>query len=166
MVNTEPEAADAQAAAVEAAMTALRSAYRRRTLARAARRRGERAGRHGALPDAVVELLDAVAAAEDRGAPLTVTEAAGLLGVDQPRASRLAARAHGDGLLRRGADQRDGRRSPLAVTDEGRAVLAAVRDFRRRVVAEALAEWPAADRAALARLLDRFVRDFSAAARN
>ncbi|OEV25178.1 MarR family transcriptional regulator, partial [Streptomyces nanshensis] len=57
--------------------------------------------------------------------------------------------------------QRDGRRSLLVLTGEGRALLARVREFRGSIVAEALRDWPEPDRAALARLLTRFVRDFT-----
>ncbi|MEV6109393.1 MarR family transcriptional regulator [Streptomyces sp. NPDC051940] len=151
------EAADL---AIETALSALRRAQKRRTLARLAERRGERSGPHAALPDAVFELLDAVEAAAAAGTPLTVGEAAAVLGVDQPRASRLAAQALQAGLLRREADQHDGRRSMLALTGRGEEVLAGIRGFRRRMVAEVTADWPAADRAAFAVLLTRFVREF------
>ncbi|WP_240506967.1 MarR family winged helix-turn-helix transcriptional regulator [Thermoactinospora rubra] len=148
--------ADPDVAEIEAAVVALRRSQRRRALARLARDRGARPE----LPEAVFELLDAVEAAEREGAAPTVTEAADALGVDQPRSSRLAAQALQSGLLRRVADQRDGRRSLLALTPRGREALARIREFRRGVIAEATAGWPAEDRAALARLLTRFVRDF------
>jgi len=156
------ETAAIETAAIETAVVALRRAHRQRTLARLSERRGERAGRHAELPDAVFELLDAVESATAQGAPLTVTEAATALGVDQPRASRLAAQSLRAGLLRREADQRDGRRSLLALTDEGHTVLARIRDFRHRVIAEVMSDWPAEDRETLARLLTRFVRDYGA----
>ncbi|WP_431984437.1 MarR family winged helix-turn-helix transcriptional regulator [Streptomyces qinglanensis] len=157
MGDPEPDVA-----ALESALVALRRAQKRRALARLAERRGARTGPHAGLPDAVVELVDAVAAEDEAGSALTVTEAAAVLGVDQPRASRLAAQARDAGLLRREADQRDGRRSLLVLTGEGRALLARVREFRSSVVAEALRDWPEPDRAALARLLPRFVGDFAA----
>ncbi|MFF4353075.1 MarR family winged helix-turn-helix transcriptional regulator [Streptomyces sp. NPDC001530] len=149
-------------AAIETAVVALRRAHRQRTLARLSERRGERTGRHAELPDAVFELLDAIDSAAERDAPLTVTEAAAALGVDQPRSSRLAAQALKAGLLRREADQRDGRRSLLALTTEGHAALARIRDFRHRVIAEVTADWTAEDREALARLLTRFVQGYGA----
>ncbi|MEV5543845.1 MarR family winged helix-turn-helix transcriptional regulator [Saccharopolyspora shandongensis] len=158
-------AGNRDAADIEAAVVALRRTYKRRTLARLSERRGERTGHHAELPDAVFELLDAVESAEYRGGALTVTDAAAVLGVDQPRSSRLAAQALNAGLLRREADQHDGRRSLLALTGEGREVLAKIRDFRRRVIAEATADWAGEDRAALARLLTRFVQDFDRRAR-
>ncbi len=149
-------------ARIEAALVSIRRAQTGRALARLSRRRGLREGTHASLPDAVFELLDAVAGAAERDQSPTVTEAAALLGVDQPRASRLAAQALEAGLLYRQADQRDGRRSRLALTGEGHDALARIRAFRRGVIAEATAAWTPADRAALARLLARFVRDMSA----
>ncbi|MGP3975908.1 MarR family winged helix-turn-helix transcriptional regulator [Streptomyces sp. 8N114] len=143
---------------IETAVVALRRSRQRRALARLAERHGE----HTGLPDAVFELLDAVEAAEGQGSAMTVTEVAALLGVDQPRSSRLASQALQAGLLRREADQHDGRRSLLTLTPEGRDVLTRIRTFRREVIAEATAGWTAEDRAALAHLLTRFVRDFSA----
>ncbi|MGI5349179.1 MarR family winged helix-turn-helix transcriptional regulator [Streptomyces sp. CA-250714] len=118
-----------------------------------------RVASHAALPDAVFELLDAADSTTREAKAPTVTEAAAALGVDQPRASRLAGQAIEAGLMRLEADQHDGRRSLLVLTPEGHAVLTRIRDFRRRIFAEATAEWPAEDRAAFARLLTRFVRD-------
>src|SRR5690606_30659743 len=146
---------DAHDAAIERAVVALRRSQSRRTLARLARGRGR-----GGPPEGVVELLDAVAAA-GRAA---VTEAAAAMGTDQARASRLAGRALAEGLVRRGADPEDGRRSPLELTGAGEEVLARVAEFRRSVVAEATRGWARADREALAVLLGRFAADFSAAA--
>lgn len=150
----------ADIAAIEAAVVALRRAQKRRALARLSRRSGERVGAHADLPDAVYELLDALAAAAERGERLTVTELAAQLDVDQPRASRLARQALDAGLIRREADQGDGRRSLLVLTSGGRDVLDRIHTFRRRMIAEATRDWSDADRAALARLLPRFVRDF------
>lgn len=146
---------------IERALVALRRSQQRRNLARPAERRGEKK-ENERLPDAVLELLDAVESAADRGESLTVTDAATALGVDQPRSSRLAAQALDAGLLRREADQSDGRRSLLALTAAGRAALARVHDVRHRAIAEAIAHWPVEDRDAFARLLPRFVRDFAA----
>lgn len=150
-------------ATIEAAIVALRRSYRRRAISRLSHRRGERAGRVGALPDAVFELLDAIATADDRA--LAVTEAAVVLDVDQPRVSRLAAQAVEAGLVQRTADQHDGRRSLLVLTPQGRDALTRVRAFRQRVIAEAMKDWTVTERAALADLLTRFVRDFAALTR-
>ena len=151
---------DEHVAVIDKALVALRRSQTRRALARLADRRGARTG--PPLPDAVVDLLDALASAADRDEPLTVTEAAAALGVDQPRASRLAAQALEAGLARREPDQADGRRTILAPTPEGHATLGQIAAFRQAVVADATAAWAPEDRAALADLLTRFVRDFAA----
>jgi len=155
----EPDETQAHVAAIEAAMVAVRRVQSRRRLAHLARRRGERTGSHAGLPDSVFELLDVVEAGAAEDEPPTVTEAAAILDVDQPRASRLAGQAVQAGLLRREADQRDGRRSLLVLTEEGRSVLGAIHGFRRRTIAEATSEWDPTDRETFARLLSRFVRE-------
>jgi DNA-binding MarR family transcriptional regulator len=162
VARKDADARDAQIIAIETAVIALRRAQRRRDLARLARRTGEGPAGHAALPDAVFELLDVLAAAAESGASLTVTDVATQLDVDQPRASRLAGLALEAGLIRREADQRDGRRSPLALTADGNDALDRIHDFRRRVIAQATTGWSEADRAALGRLLLRFVGGFAA----
>ncbi|HEX6498770.1 MAG TPA: MarR family winged helix-turn-helix transcriptional regulator [Micromonosporaceae bacterium] len=152
----------AEIAAIEAALVALRRAQRRRALAGLSRRRGQRAGTPAGLPDAVFELLDVLAAATERGESLTVTDIAAQLDVDQPRASRLAALAWEARLIRREADQRDGRRSLLRLTPDGEDALNRIHEFRRNAITEATKGWSDEDRAALARLLPRFVDDFGA----
>lgn len=149
-----------QIAAIETALVALRRAQRRRALAGLSRRRSEPAGVPAGLPDAVFELLDVLGAAAERGESLTATDVATQLDVDQPRASRLAGLALQAALIRREADQRDGRRSLLVLTADGQDVIARIHDFRRRTIAEATNDWSDDDRAALARLLPRFVDDF------
>jgi len=155
----KPPAQPDDIAAIARAMVTIRRRQARRALARAAEYSVPAPG--PALPDQVVQLLDAVADADTRGTTLTVTDAADLLGVDQPRASRLAAQALAAGLLRREADQADGRRSLLRLTTAGHTVLTGIDDFRQSVIADATAGWPEADRAALARLLTRFVTDLA-----
>jgi DNA-binding MarR family transcriptional regulator len=137
---------DDPVAAVEAAMVTVRRRQTRRALARAA----------GApAPDtAAQDVLDALEAA---AGPLGVTALAEALGVDQPRASKLVAAAVGAGLVRREADQADGRRSRLVLTAAGRRRLAAVHDARRARFAAAMDGWSADDRAVFAGLLTRFV---------
>src|SRR3979490_2305686 len=101
-------------------MVAIWRAQTRLALARLSARRNVRSGRQGSLPDAVFELLDIVDAVTTNGGAPTVTETATALGGGQPRASRLTAQALDAGLLRRGVDQADGRRSPLMLTPSGR----------------------------------------------
>lgn len=132
---------DAITVAVEAAMVRIRRRQTRGALS------------DGAIPVAVFRTLDAVA----DGAADTVGALAPALGVDQPRASRLAAQAVSSGLLERVADQRDGRRSVLRLTAAGNRAVAAARAGRRTAMAAAMADWTPAERAEFARLLERFV---------
>jgi DNA-binding MarR family transcriptional regulator len=157
------QAASDDVAAIERAMVAIRRAQTRRALARLSTRSGARTGRHAKLPDAVFELLDAIdTATTTHGSAPTVTDTATALGIDQPRASRLTAHALDAGLLRRAADQADGRRSLLTLTHDGRGALDRIHAFRQKVIAEATTQWTTEDRAALARLLTRFVDDITA----
>lgn len=139
------------AAAVERAMVAMRRSQSRRALAHLARQ-----GRDLGVEVGVFGVLDAV----EEGAR-TVTEVARALTVDQPRASRLVAQAVRAGLVVREADQADGRRALLALTARGRALLERVHRFRRGMAERAMEDWSAADRAAFAELLPRFVEAFT-----
>jgi DNA-binding MarR family transcriptional regulator len=97
-----------------------------------------------------LRMLEALAAASH---PLTVSEAAEAIGVDQPRASRLVQQGVDHGLVRREADPADARRTRIALTDAGEALLRGFRGERRDAVGQALADFSEADRRELARLL-------------
>lgn len=139
---------DGELAAIERAMVTIRRRQRRGALAEPAG--AERVGR------AVFDVLDAIEAAESAGETITVGAVSTALGVDQPRASRLVSAAVNAGLVRRVADQADGRRTLLERTGEGRALTDQVREHRRRVFAAAMAGWADAERVEFARLLQRF----------
>jgi DNA-binding MarR family transcriptional regulator len=132
--------------AIERAMVLIRRSQTRRTLARLA----------GQADTATFDVLDVLEAAEESGEHATVSVVAESLRVDQPRASKLVAAAVEAGLVRRVADQTDGRRSFLVRTAKGRAAVERVHEFRRAQLANAMADWSAADRATFARLLTRF----------
>jgi DNA-binding MarR family transcriptional regulator len=82
-----------------------------------------------------------------------VSETADAVGVDQPRASRLVQQAAEMGLVRREADPDDARRTRIALTDEGRAIVGRFRGERGDAVRTALTTFSEAERAELARLL-------------
>jgi DNA-binding MarR family transcriptional regulator len=111
------------------------------------------------------EVLDTIEAAVEGGGVMTVNGVVEALGVDQPRASRLVAGVVDAGLVRRGADPGDGRRSVLTLTARGRRVLAEGHRTRRAAVEAALAGWPAEDRKTFARLLGAYVAGWERAAR-
>src|SRR5215472_8833265 len=152
---------------VERAMVAVRRSQNRRTLARlAAARQGVRPGDGGmtaaeAAGGASAEVLDIIEEAEEAGGLATVTSVAAALNIDQPRASKLVAATVAAGLVRREADQADGRRALLVRTPAGRRLSAQAHAFRRQVFGEAMAGWPAADRAEFGRLLTRFVESLT-----
>ncbi|WP_336216389.1 MarR family winged helix-turn-helix transcriptional regulator [Nonomuraea sp. LPB2021202275-12-8] len=134
---------DNDIAEIERAMVAIRRRQSRRALARLSER---------AAPE--LDVLDVI---ESAGGPVTVSDVARALAVDQPRASRLVAVAVEAGLARREADQADGRRALLVMTDAGRAAVAEMHRGRQASFAAATAGWSAEERAEFARLLTRFV---------
>jgi DNA-binding MarR family transcriptional regulator len=149
-------------AAIEQAMVAMRRSWSRRSLQRRAAAAGSvGAAGAGAAEAAAFQVLDAI----ESGGPLTVNGVADALGVDQPRGSRLVARAVEAGLVRRGADPDDGRRSVLALTPRGARVLAEGHRARRAAVEAALAGWPDEDRETFARLLRAYVSGWERAVR-
>ena len=162
---------DEHVEAVERAMVAIRRSQNRRTLARlvAARQVTRPGGGGGTASDgaggAVADVLDIIEEAEETGGRATVTSVAAALRIDQPRASMLVAAAVAAGLVRREADQADGRRALLVRTPAGQLLSAEAHAFRRQVFGEAMAGWPAADRAEFARLLARFVESLATVTR-
>jgi DNA-binding MarR family transcriptional regulator len=149
-------------AAIEQAMVAMRRSWSRRSLQRRAAAAGSvGAAGAGAAEAAAFQVLDAI----ESGGALTVNGVADALGVDQPRGSRLVARAVEAGLVRRGADPDDGRRSVLALTPRGARVLAEGHRARRAAVEAALAGWPDEDRETFARLLRAYVSGWERAVR-
>ncbi|GGM27371.1 MarR family winged helix-turn-helix transcriptional regulator [Dactylosporangium sucinum] len=130
-------------AAIEVAMVTIRRRQTRRALAR------------DGVDPALFDVVDAVEAREP--AEATVMTVAAALGVAQPRASKLVAAAVEAGLLRREADQADGRRSLLVRTVAGRELSDRVHESRRARFAAATAGWTPAERATFAQLLTRFV---------
>ncbi|MFI6512293.1 MarR family winged helix-turn-helix transcriptional regulator [Streptosporangium sp. NPDC050855] len=144
-------------AAVEQAMVEIRRSQTRRALQRLAAATGP--GAPVPLDPALFGVIDAV---EEGEGAVTVTSVAGRLGVDQPRASRLVARAVEAGLVRRVADPDDGRRSTLELTALGAEHAERVHRFRREVFGAAMRGWPERDRREFARLLTAFVAELGA----
>lgn len=186
---------DTDVVAVERAMVAIRRSQTRRSLARLAGVTGAvgvpgspgdpspggggaaggdsgdsgepKEGKEADTPPGtpLLDVLDVIEAAERTGGTATVSSLVAALRVDQPRASRLAAAAVEAGLVRREADQADGRRALLVATAAGRALLDQVHRSRQAVFADVMADWPQADRAAFARLLTRFTDGLAARTR-
>jgi DNA-binding MarR family transcriptional regulator len=92
--------------------------------------------------------------AEDREV-VSVGEVARRLGVDSSQGSRLVARAVSAGYLRRTAQQEDGRRSGLVLTDRGREIADAAHRRRQSYYLELMEGWSEGERRTLADLLTR-----------
>ena len=99
-----------------------------------------------------LRLLEALASASG---PLSVSELGEAVGVDQPRASRLVQQAVELGLVKREADPDDARRTRIALTEQGRAIVQGFRGERRDAIGGALASFSEEERADLARLLTK-----------
>ena len=102
-----------------------------------------------------IRLLAALVAAGE--ARMGISEIATAIGVDQPRASRLVNEAAERGLVHRGVDPTDARRSVVTLTDAGRATIASARESSRTAVTTALADFTEEEAAQFAALLTRFV---------
>jgi DNA-binding MarR family transcriptional regulator len=99
-----------------------------------------------------MRLLETLAQASG---PLSVGEIAEAIGVDQPRASRLVQPGVDLGVVRREADPDDARRTRVALTDAGSALVRGFRGDRREAIDRALSTFTDAERADLARLLTK-----------
>jgi DNA-binding MarR family transcriptional regulator len=66
------------------------------------------------------------------------------------------------GLVRRVADETDGRASRLVVTDAGHAALDVLRSEREAHLAQATADWDPADLAVFTTLFGRLIDDLAA----
>ncbi|MFD0584621.1 MarR family transcriptional regulator [Dactylosporangium darangshiense] len=115
------ERGDEVLAAIESAMVAIRRRQTRRALARG----------YSEVDPALFDVVDAVEDGELRQRDVTVSDVAAALDVAQPRASKLVAAAVDAGLIRREADQRDGRRALLVRTVAGRELSERVHASRR-----------------------------------
>jgi DNA-binding MarR family transcriptional regulator len=85
----------------------------------------------------------------ERVGPQRLTDLAAREGVTQPAMTQLITRLEDSGLARREHDPTDGRVVLVAITDEGRATLAARRAVRSERLGAILADLSAEHRAAL-----------------
>jgi len=98
------------------------------------------------------------------GGPSKVVELAEQLGRDHSTMSRQISRLEAAGLVERTGSATDGRVRTASVTARGQEAVAALSAARRRLLDRALADWAAADREALARLLGKFANSLKTAA--
>ena len=150
----QPMAARQKAvASVEVGLSAV---VRQVNLPRLRERMVERAGLR--VDRAAYPLLRRIA---DEG-PIRLSDLAGRLAVDVSTASRQVKGLEAAGLVRRDGDPDDGRASALTLTPAGVETVARLRQAWHDTIAELVADWPAADVDALARLLDRLAGELAA----
>jgi DNA-binding MarR family transcriptional regulator len=149
-------AVERELVAIESAIIAIRRRAMNKTVAVTTRNEDQR------VRNSVQPVLDALEEADDLGVAPTVGAIARLLGLDQSRASKVAATAIELGLVRREADQSDGRRSLLRLTRSGERQLSQVHKVRQGVFDTAMSDWSQRQRADFARLLTKFVADLDA----
>ncbi len=74
--------------------------------------------------------------------PQTSARLADEVGIDRSGASRYADRLEAAGLVKRNADPTDRRATLLALTSEGQAVIAGLREALTRHLESRIADWP------------------------
>lgn len=92
----------------------------------------------------------------DLRGPIGVLELAELVEHNHPKVSRTLARLEELGLVERADAPQDRRIKTASVTPEGRKIVEAINEGRRRILREAFAGWSDQDRTELARLTGRF----------
>lgn len=97
----------------------------------------------------------------DRRGPIGVVELADVVGRDYTTVSRQVARLDELGLVVRRAGALDKRVREAEVTRLGREMAEAIDRMREQIVGELMADWSAAERRDLARLMKRFANDAS-----
>ena len=94
--------------------------------------------------------------------PLRQSELSDLVHADPSTVSRHVASLVSQGLVRRVADESDGRAARLVVTDAGRAALEDFRRERESHLRAVTAGWPDADLTSLTTLFGRLLDDLAA----
>lgn len=88
----------------------------------------------------------------------TVKDVAAFMQVDHSTASRLLSEAEADGLVERGTDPEDRRRTTVSLTDIGRLVLQDSIAMRTWAMSQAFDQWSEKDLKTLAIMLERMAQ--------
>jgi DNA-binding MarR family transcriptional regulator len=107
------------------------------------------------LDMAKIFACDAVAELSERASTVTVKDVAAELDLEHSTVSRLLGEVEDDGLVSRGIDPADRRRTTVSLTPLGRAVVADSTAMTRVFTRILLAEWPRRDVEDLTRLITR-----------
>jgi DNA-binding MarR family transcriptional regulator len=107
------------------------------------------------LDVAKIFACDAVAELAASHPVITVKDVAGMLDLEHSTVSRLLGEMEDDGLVTRGSDAADRRRTTVSLTDLGRAVVADATTMTRFFTRLMLSDWSQEDVESLTRLLAR-----------
>jgi len=107
------------------------------------------------LDVAKIFACDAVAELAGSHAVVTVKDVAAILDLEHSTVSRLLGEMADDGLVTRGSDAADRRRTTIALTELGRAVVADATTMTRFFTRLMLSDWPREDVEELTRLMGR-----------
>jgi DNA-binding MarR family transcriptional regulator len=107
------------------------------------------------LDVAKIFACDAVADLAATRRTVTVKDVAAMLDLEHSTVSRLLGEMEDDGLVARGSDHTDRRRTTVTLTDLGRAVVADATLMTRFFMRLMLSDWPREDVESLTRLLGR-----------
>jgi MarR family transcriptional regulator, lower aerobic nicotinate degradation pathway regulator len=110
----------------------------------------------GKVDEATYPVLSGLA----RVGPTTAAKLGGEVGLDRSVVSRHSDRLEALGLLRRSPAPADARATLLALTDEGRALVADLRERLADIFQRRLDRWPAEQADAFVAGLERFVREY------
>ncbi len=144
---------DASVAEIERAAFQLRRLWAKPHLLQRLREQSGQGGRPIQLSNLLV--IHAIAG-QGEGGDVTVGAVADYLDIDPSTASRLVGHAIDAGFVSRTPSPVDARRAHLLLTDSGERVRELTDDFRRRFIAELVADWTDEERSQFARLLRRF----------
>jgi DNA-binding MarR family transcriptional regulator len=107
------------------------------------------------LDMAKIFACDAVAELAERSSTVTVKDVAAELDLEHSTVSRLLGEVEDDGLVSRGVDPADRRRTTVSLTPLGRAVVSDSTAMTRVFTRILLADWPRRDVEDLTRLITR-----------
>lgn len=119
-------------------------------------RQRERMTRAAGLP--VTEAGSSLLRSISRHGPITLSNLAARIGLDQSTVSRQIQALEASDLIERSPDPADGRSSLISLSTDGERLLERVREVARHDYDAALAEWTDDERATFAAMLDRFRR--------
>lgn len=156
--HTAPETAsqtDADIFRIGQTMTRMRVMMGRRMIGRIAIARAA-----PGLDLSQLDILEVVVRIRREGGEATVGAIADAMRIDPSRGSRLVAELVSQGILKRDASQEDGRRSLIAPTEAGEALLTEIRAVKHAIVTQATHGWSSEERLAFSLLFERFLDGF------